>query len=290
MDKKNNLSTKINNLVFDLDGTLLNSQKEILPSSIKVLKRLQKEGKKLIFCTGRPWYFVVKYTKLIAPDLPIISCNGSLVYDWKNHKTIYSLAFEKATVYKIIDILIKNEIVFLIYTTKKMIAIGNLKNHINWFEYLKRENAKIEEDQYKFDIDFYDFQDFEKKYIQDDVVVKFLLIQADSKAENVTKATKLLEAEEDIYFVKSQDKVIDIMTQGSNKGKGLEFLAQEYGLDLEKTIVFGDASNDLPMFAVAKYSVAMGQAKPEIKSVANFTTQTNNDDGIAYFFDNEWFN
>lgn len=62
-------------------------------------------------------------------------------------------------------------------------------------------------------------------------------------------------------------------------------LSKIQNIDLNKTIVFGDEHNDISMFNVSKYSVAMGQANLEIKNAATFITLSNNDDGIYDFFE-----
>lgn len=75
------------------------------------------------------------------------------------------------------------------------------------------------------------------------------------------------------------------MPQNINKGNALADFAKANVLDLNQTLVFGDAENDLSMFAKAKYSVAMNQAKKEIKSKAKFITNSNNEDGVGKFLE-----
>ena len=56
----------------------------------------------------------------------------------------------------------------------------------------------------------------------------------------------------DVYIVRSQNEVFDIMPKGLTKGDGLQILHNKGIIDLEKTLVFGDAENDLSMFQKAK--------------------------------------
>ena len=81
-------------------------------------------------------------------------------------------------------------------------------------------------------------------------------------------------------IVLSKNKIV---YGGSNKGAALKYLDQENLIDLNHTLVFGDSYNDIEMFEVAKYKVAMGNGVPPLKKMANFTTKDVNQEGIAYF-------
>lgn len=291
MDKKNkNVISqkqelnKIKNFVFDLDGTLLTSEHEISPKTVAKITELRSKQKKIIFCSGRPWYFIKKYYFQLKPDFPVISCNGSLIYDFKKNLVIFRKSFEPNQVQNIFNILVKYSIIFLIYTTTNMLAFSEKNKNCSWFSYLKEQNDNFSEIE-KLPLNFHDYLDFNQKKIANLEVVKFLLIKRDSDPELFQKAISELEKIENIYLVQSQSAVIDIMISGSNKGEGLKFLAQNYQLDLEKTLVFGDATNDLPMFATAKFSVAMGQSAQNVQKKATFITKPNDQDGIAYFLE-----
>ncbi|ASU14654.1 5-amino-6-(5-phospho-D-ribitylamino)uracil phosphatase YwtE [Mesomycoplasma hyopneumoniae] len=275
---------QIDNIVFDLDGTLLTSDHEISLRTKAFIDWLQglEKPKKFIFCSGRPWYFIKKYYYQVKPDYPVISCNGSLIYDFKKNEVVFKKTFLPEKVGKIFEILLKYQVVFLVYTTTKMLAFSRKGQKCSWFTYLRSQNKNFSKAE-KLPLTFYDYQELTKKELEKLDVVKFLLIKIDSDPKLFQKASSELEKIEDIYLVQSQEKVIDIMSQGSNKGEGLKFLAQNYQLNLDSSIVFGDAKNDLPMFGIAKYSVAMGQADQSLKEVATFITKSNDQDGIPEF-------
>jgi HAD superfamily hydrolase (TIGR01484 family) len=74
---------------------------------------------------------------------------------------------------------------------------------------------------------------------------------------------------------------IDIGPPGVNKATGIARIADYYGVSSADTVVFGDAHNDLTMFAWAGYSVAMGQAAPEVRAAADEVAPAVWDDGVA---------
>ncbi|MEV5316180.1 HAD family hydrolase [Streptomyces sp. NPDC052687] len=74
---------------------------------------------------------------------------------------------------------------------------------------------------------------------------------------------------------------VELQPCGITKATGLALAAGHLGLRPEDTLAFGDMPNDIPMFDWAAYGVAMGNAHPELKAVADEVTLSNEDDGIA---------
>ena len=84
-----------------------------------------------------------------------------------------------------------------------------------------------------------------------------------------------------IWGMPSQAKVFDIMKLGVSKGNALSILEKKNYLKTNNLIVFGDAANDISMFDIANYSVAMKNAISKVKDAANETTKfSNNEDGV----------
>ncbi|WP_174274535.1 HAD family hydrolase [Sphingomonas bacterium] len=80
---------------------------------------------------------------------------------------------------------------------------------------------------------------------------------------------------------RSQTYYLDITAPVGNKGDGITALCKAYHVVLEDTVALGDQANDLPMFARAAYSVAMGQAPDPVKAAAKDIAASNDDDGVA---------
>ncbi len=80
---------------------------------------------------------------------------------------------------------------------------------------------------------------------------------------------------------RSQLYYLDITHRLANKGDGIAALAQAFGVELTQVAALGDMANDLPMFARAGLSVAMGQAPACVRAAANATATTNEEAGVA---------
>ena len=75
---------------------------------------------------------------------------------------------------------------------------------------------------------------------------------------------------------------LEITHPGISKGRALERLGKSWAVPRERLIAVGDSENDLPMFAVAGLSIAMGNASPTVKAAANRITASNEDGGVAH--------
>jgi hypothetical protein len=72
-----------------------------------------------------------------------------------------------------------------------------------------------------------------------------------------------------------------VNNERATKGEALKQLASHYSIDLRDTVVFGDSHNDLSMFEVAGYRVAMDNAEPELKAICDMVTSSHEEDGVA---------
>jgi HAD superfamily hydrolase (TIGR01484 family) len=81
---------------------------------------------------------------------------------------------------------------------------------------------------------------------------------------------------------------VDIGPAGISKATGIARIADHYGVSSADTVVFGDAYNDLTMFAWAGYAVAMGQAEPEVRAAADEVAPSVWEDGVAKVL-SRWF-
>lgn len=82
-------------------------------------------------------------------------------------------------------------------------------------------------------------------------------------------------------LVTDQNELVQIMPLDTSKEKAVRELCQNYEISMDMVIVFGDDMNDLGLFKEAGYSVAMGNAVPELKQIADETTANNDFDGVA---------
>jgi HAD superfamily hydrolase (TIGR01484 family) len=84
-----------------------------------------------------------------------------------------------------------------------------------------------------------------------------------------------------VGVVMAGEGIVELLPLGLSKATGLSLAARRLGVTAARTIAFGDMPNDIPMFGWAGYGVAMANAHPDLKAVADEVTASNEDDGIA---------
>ena len=256
--------------VFDLDGTLLNEEKNISDEDLKSIKRLMKEDVEIFIASGRTDMFSLPHLELIGSKTPIISSNGALVRNPLDNIIIYSKFINHTSVNKFIEYVKADDLNYLAYT------LDSVYYHVtndNVLKELFRNN--------KAEINFINVYD--PDILKNDEILKFLIVD---EHENIPKRQKELVLMLDLYVVSSGYYLLDLMEKGVSKGYALKKLADYYKMDPEKIIVFGDNYNDMDMFTFAGTSVAMGNAVDKIKALADFVTKSNEENGISYAIEN----
>jgi hydroxymethylpyrimidine pyrophosphatase-like HAD family hydrolase len=76
---------------------------------------------------------------------------------------------------------------------------------------------------------------------------------------------------------------VEISAAGVTKASGLAWLCAKEGIAAEQVLAFGDMPNDVPMLTWAGHSVAMANAHPAVREVADEVTLSNDEDGVAVF-------
>ncbi|VEU70861.1 Cof-type HAD-IIB family hydrolase [Mycoplasmopsis glycophila] len=262
----------IDNFVFDMDGTLLDEKSKPVPENLAMIQELQKQGKKIAICTGRPYFTLQRVLTQIEPDYPIVAANGAMIYDNHTKEMVHFMAIEKHDAQVIFDFLMKENFEFVIYTAKKM--YGHCTDATDFFSQRKYYNA-LRPDFYT-DID----ETFNPK---DHEISKFLILTESRPSSSLPEMEILANKFPNMHGVYSRHDMYDIMHKDASKGNGLLYLAKTKGLNLERTIVFGDSENDISMFIQAKYSGAMANGFVETRKHSLFECDDHNTPWFANF-------
>ncbi len=261
-------------IAFDLDGTLLNSEKSISARTRAALERAAKKGVFLVPATGR-LHMGIPEEILELPDIRyIIAINGAEVYDLEKNQILYRAEMDK-----------EKSLELFRYTDSFPIIYGWYQNGRGFIP--SRFFEKIED--YGFAPWLLD--NMKKVYTPTDTPEKTLMEENGglqklqlyfSDSDMRLKILKEMEERFSQYAISSSLPInIEINAADATKGHALAFLASHLGLKPEETIAFGDGTNDITMIRQAGTGVAMGNAAPELLKAADQITGTNDEDGVA---------
>lgn len=267
-----NLLKNLKLIVFDLDGTLLNEQNEVGKESVRLINELKKLGLYFSIATGRLLSAFKSHAELINLKQPLISLDGCYISDLSGKVNLYQSCLKPKHVKKAIKL-----------------AEDNLMNialcHADAIYYTDT-NSAIPSITDKFGATFKEVESYDN-YLSNTLEI---LITGDVK-EYVKKVKEKFTFPYSIglnavyYKAHSHDVFnLEIKKKGSTKGTGLKRLTKYLKVKEHETAVMGDWHNDRSLFETDALKIAVANAVPEIKRMADFITErTNNEDAAAEF-------
>lgn len=239
-------------IALDMDGTLLNDDKEVSHENKKWFQKLESQGMPVVLATGRGYQRVVDIQKELNVNHPMVLVNGAEV--WKSRKDLLDRTFiSNKHIHALRKIALAYDAPYWGYTTKEMIKQKDFKEEMLQWNWLK----------------------FGIKHREKAIVERI--------------REKILESME-IVCTSSNPYNIECAPSGLSKETGLIQVCKFLDTSMEEVVAVGDNLNDMEMIEAAGMGVAMGNAPERLKQMADMTTYTNEQDGVAYvikklFFD-----
>ncbi|TRW25027.1 HAD family phosphatase [Criibacterium bergeronii] len=257
-------------IVTDIDGTLLDSTSNIPQSAIKALAYAKENGAYFTLASGRTLNGVMPLVDTFKITCPLILANGAIVYDIKNQKTIFKKLIDKKTAKQLANI-IKSENAFFYFYDEGSVYATDIRYAIAYYDKMNKLG--------KTNLPIHLVEDLEAASQKHDAI-KFVIHEDD--LSTIAYLRKIFEPiEQKLEISSSAPWNIEITAAKLSKGSGVIELAKYLGVDMQNVMCIGDELNDLSMLKVAGFAVAMGNANEELKKVAHFITDDNNNDGFA---------
>jgi len=258
-------------IAIDMDGTLLNSKKEISIRTFQAIQRAKEKGVNVVLATGR----LLKSAELFAENLNlnshILACNGAIIIDGSKN-VVYNNPLDLTTVSKIMEIGRKHQVYYHFYDERCFYSNTYVKEIV---DYYSGRDQKIDIHIIEDNIDILKILDIN--------IYKFLFIE-----NNTNKLEKLREdiiQLDMISTTKSWINNLEVMDRGVSKGAGLKILCDKLNIPSEDIIAIGDNENDLSMINFAGLGVSMGNGTELVKKEADYITLTNDEDGVAHIIE-----
>lgn len=260
-------------IAFDMDGTLLNSKKEITAPVVEAIEDAVKAGKKVVLSTGRSLSELRLYGGALKDIQYWIIESGAMVYDSWNDKILFRKCFDKKA----------EQVITSVpgWEDTDTLLLGMSKGESYFGERLLSE------------IDHYNLAPFRTLYAQCGIRVKDdrefyrtykdgfekINIFCTSTEEREKIRTRLMETDIPVTFADSEFSNIECSPKGVTKATGIRELCSHLGITTDKVIAVGDADNDLDMLRAVGFPIAMGNANEHAKAVAKAVVADNDHDG-----------
>ena len=247
----------------DLDGTLLRSDNTVSRASRDALAAVTAAGAAHIIVTGRS----VPWTRHVLDDLGYqglaVCGQGAQVYDAGTHRLLTSVTLDRQ---------VAGLAIAKIEAEVGRVALAASRDGLAG-EVLVGEGYV-----YHPELPVIHMQDTTELWAEP---INKIYLQHHELGDDALAQAAQAVAGDLVGVTMAGEGIVELLPLGLTKATGLSLAARRLGVTAAETIAFGDMPNDVPMFAWAGYGVAMANAHPELKAVADEVTASNDEDGIA---------
>ena len=261
-------------IASDLDGSLLTSSGVVSQENLQAINKVKAQGLDLIFVTGRPTRWMDNIAAMTGHNGQVLCANGAVLYDLGTQEIVDAqimngdIGLLAAKRLQSVD----PGITFAVELARKSDEfLVDLNYRPRWEPKVPPRKVSVEE------------------MFETDLVVKFLarpssdaLHDADSFLHACDAA---LDGIVDVTHSDNLDVLIEMSLLGTNKGTGLERVAQSRGISASEVAAMGDMPNDIPMIKWAGIGGAVANAHDWVKDAADIHLPTNDDHAFAYLVD-----
>ncbi len=273
-------------IAIDLDGTLLSGHTYINEVNKAAIRAAQAEGVIVAIATGREHNNVRSFLETAELVTPVISSNGSVIHN-ENKQQMFSLPLENHQAMEVLDWLETNQYYYQAHTSKgiytistghqvlavevdRLLSTNPDPSYLQMLEAMQGMSAKLK----MIRVNTYHEIPNETEF--------YNILALSFEQEKLEIGRTHFADREDLTMVVSGHMNFEIEHKRASKGTALQHLAEHYNIPLEQTMAIGDNFNDVSMIQLAGLGVAMGNAEPEVKAIADDVTLTNEQDGVAH--------
>jgi hypothetical protein len=257
------VSDPVRLVVSDIDGTLVDGKKQLTPATIDAVAKLVAAGIGFTIISARPRSGMMPIAEALAIDAPMGAFNGGTIFHRDGRVLCHHLV-DGAVARAILDIAADFAVDRWVFADDRWYASTEQGKHVT-SERIASDQAPV------ITADFAALADRTDK-------ITFVSDEPDVLKE---LHDRIRQFDDRATIAQSQTYYLDITAPDANKGVGIAALSEAIGVPLPAVLAIGDQANDLPMFARAGQSIAMGQGPEAVRAKAGWVTAGNDQDGVA---------
>lgn len=285
------LNNMIRLIASDMDGTLLNNRSEITFTTVAAINAVQRTGIRFLINTGREYSSACSDLKHKKIYCDMICSSGAATYDQLGNS--YNLhPIPKSVAAQILTTFFNFGVYADVYTNQGRAFIGNKAKLFRYYDQGVFPSSRKENKLYYRNMDEF-FQMVKETKIYEsidtllaDEVSIFKISTTHMNPQLITRLRRQMKQISGLSIASTSDTTLEISDEKAQKGYALLQYAKIYNIAPNEILVLGDSENDLSMLTLSGvHSIAMGNAKEEIKEVCAYITRTNEDNGVAYILE-----
>ena len=261
-------SARVALVVSDVDGTLLDDNKELTPGAPAAVQRLYRAGIRFTIASARPPRMVRDLLSQLQVREPFACFNGALYID-PNEVVLQELQMAPAEAKSVADFIVGHGFGLWVWTDNDWYVSNPTGPHVAHHEEQMGRKATP----------------LPTQNVAQFRVLKLVGVSDHHEALAQAEAELREHGSPSISATRSSSYYLDVTDVRANKGEVIVSLSKMLGIPAERIATIGDMNTDALMFRKSGISIAMGNATDDVKAQAKFVTRTNEEDGFAYAMD-----
>lgn len=257
-------------IAFDMDGTLLDSGKQIRQDSLDMIHEAVEKGKVVSLSTGRCLPELRAYEEQLKDVEYYICMSGALVYSNHKKEPIVFSEIPPESVREILDLTEDQDLMFHFLSWESIMEADKVEN-IQDYHMLPYQAS------YRTCCILVD--NLRAWYKENPCPIFKLNLYCRDLEQRAVMEKRLSHMK--LEFAYSEETNLECSPLGVSKAEGLRRLCAHHGIQVENTIAVGDADNDMAILKAAGLSVAMANASDHIKEAADYITASCDEGGCA---------
>jgi len=251
-------------VAIDLDGTLLNDSKQVSDQTAEALRGLPSRDVKVVIASARPPRSVRHIYQLLNLDTLQINYNGALIWDEPAKQAVFHCPLPGELAAQMVDVARDwfDEVIVTCEVMDRWFTDRDDDTHTT-------ETGKMFRPDVIAPL---------ATFINNDITK--LMFLAEPKVINELEPLLYKTFGQQVLILQTDDNLLQITSPRAGKSTALQWVADHYGIPMQQVMAVGDAPNDVGMLQLAGVAVAMDNAKPVVKEVADWIAPSNNDHGV----------
>lgn len=252
-------------VAIDIDGTLLNSQRQVTENVRAALRRAQDAGLVICLASGRLIPTLLPVAEQAGVTGPVVTCNGAYA-ELEDGETAFSALLSPSVQEVLLDYAEAKGITANVYQPRRVLC----NRESSYLEMYRQRTGG-----YPVVMDADD--------LKNEPATKMIFIQEPGANELDAARFAPDDAAGKFHLTVSEPIYLEFLPPGVNKGVGVQAVAARLGLDASEVAAIGDYYNDIEMIEWAGLGAAMASGAPEVREAANMVVPGHDDDGVATF-------
>jgi len=253
-------------IAVDLDGTLFHTDHQVSARTIETLHAVVARGHRIVVATGRGLHSAMPRLQRLPPGTRLVCSNGAYEVDRQDGLITWATPMAATTSsvvrQRVLDHLPTASFGWeTVHGLGYEVAFEREAGGAHTLEQGGRHAPPGESD-----------------------VLKLFVKTPERRGGDLARTLQAL-LEDTVEVSASSVPFVEVMAAGATKGAALARIAADLGIEPSRTMAFGDGQNDVSMLRWAEEAVAMGNAVPELKDIADAYAPSHADDGVARFLE-----